>query len=215
MRTPPRETRSKLPVRARLSDVERQLYRFERRDANPFSMKAKSSTSVFTPVRLTFEEARVHHAEDIAAVRGAAAEDLTRRFGHGHWSAIPTERHVVSSLRHARVLLGRSTNGDLLGVLRLATKKPWAIDVKYFTACRRPIYLTDMAVLPHAQRQGVGRALLDEAWRVVCAWPADAVRLDAYDAPAGAGEFYRKCGFLECGRIVYRAVPLIYYERVA
>ena len=44
------------------------------------------------------------------------------------------------------------------------------------------------------------------------AWPADAVRLDAYDSPAGAGPFHAKCGFSERGRVVYRNVPLTYHE---
>jgi len=36
--------------------------------------------------------------------------------------------------------------------------------------------------------------------------------LDAYDTAAGAGEFYRKCGFEEVGRVIYRGTPLIYYQ---
>ena len=43
-------------------------------------------------------------------------------------------------------------------------------------------------------------------------WPGDALRLDAYDDPCGAGEFYTKCGFEEVGRATYRGTPLIYYE---
>ena len=43
---------------------------------------------------------------------------------------------------------------------------------------------------------------------------ADAIRLDAYDAHAGAGSFYAKCGFKERGRVVYRDDPLVYYELV-
>jgi ribosomal protein S18 acetylase RimI-like enzyme len=69
-----------------------------------------------------------------------------------------------------------------------------------------------MAVAPGMQRQGVGRRLLDEACAVAAAWPSDAIRLDAYDASAGAGGFYAKCGFQEVGRITYRGVPLIYFE---
>jgi hypothetical protein len=42
--------------------------------------------------------------------------------------------------------------------------------------------------------------------------PSDAIRLDAYNADADAGEFYRKCGFREVGRALYRNVPLIYFE---
>jgi hypothetical protein len=56
-------------------------------------------------------------------------------------------------------------------------------------------------------------ALLD-ATKVAREWPADAIRLDAYDAPAGAGAFYARCGFSERGRVVYKGNPLVYYERV-
>lgn len=44
------------------------------------------------------------------------------------------------------------------------------------------------------------------------AWPADAIRLDAFDAAAGAGPFYAKCGFREVARVTYRKDPLIYFE---
>jgi GNAT superfamily N-acetyltransferase len=115
-------------------------------------------------------------------------------------------------MRHAKLLIGRSSRGEPIGVLRLATKKPWAIDIAYFTPCRKALYLTDMAVAPRVQGRGVGRALLEEAWALALAWPAEAVRLDAYDAPAGAGGFYLKCGLEERGRVVYRNTPLIYYE---
>jgi len=53
----------------------------------------------------------------------------------------------------------------IIATLRLATKKPWAIDPAYFVTVRRPLYLLDMAVQPGVQRQGVGRCLLGEASR--------------------------------------------------
>jgi GNAT superfamily N-acetyltransferase len=71
-----------------------------------------------------------------------------------------------------------------------------------------------MAVLPTIQRQGVGRLLIKEAVRQARAWPADAIRLDAFDADAGAGGFYAKCGFREVGRVTYRKAPLIHFELV-
>jgi GNAT superfamily N-acetyltransferase len=112
---------------------------------------------------------------------------------------------------HGRVRLGRSGK-RVLTVVRLATKKPWAIDVSYFTQVKRPLYLTGMAVSVAHQAQGLGRLALEDGCAVARSWPADAIRLDAYDAPAGAGDFYLKCGFKERGRVVYRADPLIYYE---
>jgi len=100
----------------------------------------------------------------------------------------------------------------ILTVLRLATKKPWAIDVSYFTPVKRPLYLTGMAVSVGHQRQGLGKLALDDARAVAKSWPADAIRLDAYDADAGAGDFYRRCRFQERGRVVYKGDPLVYYE---
>jgi GNAT superfamily N-acetyltransferase len=90
--------------------------------------------------------------------------------------------------------------------------KPWAIDPKYFAKVDRPLYLTDMAVLPSVQRTGIGRRLLVYAASVARQWPADAIRLDSYDTAAGAGLFYAKCGLREVGRVTYRGTPLIYFE---
>ena len=102
----------------------------------------------------------------------------------------------------------------MLTALRLATKKPWAIDVSYFTPAKRPLYLSNLAVSVAHQGQGLGRLALADAGATAVAWPADAIRLDAYDAEAGAGGFYTRCGFTERGRVVYRGDALIYYERL-
>jgi ribosomal protein S18 acetylase RimI-like enzyme len=99
-----------------------------------------------------------------------------------------------------------------VGTLTLATKKPWAIDPAYFAKSQKPFYLTNMAVGPDAQRRGIGRALIDAAKALAQKEGGDAIRLDAWDAQAGAGPFYAKCGFQEVGRVVYRNAPLIYYE---
>jgi GNAT superfamily N-acetyltransferase len=156
--------------------------------------------------------ARETDAAELALLRTAVADDLTRRFGPGHWSAAVTERGELRSIETSRVLIARDSAGVIIATLRLATKKPWAIDKDYFAGVRRPLYLTDMAVVPELQRRGTGRRILDEAKEVAAAWPADAIRLDAYDAAAGAAPFYAKCGFREVGRVTYRGVPLVYFE---
>jgi GNAT superfamily N-acetyltransferase len=109
------------------------------------------------------------------------------------------------------VFVAREAN-EIVATLRLATKKPWAIDTKYFAAARRPLYLIAMAVAPARQGRGLGRRCLEEAARIAREWPADAIRLDAYNARAGAGGFYARCGYTEVGRRTYRDAPLIYYE---
>jgi GNAT superfamily N-acetyltransferase len=150
-------------------------------------------------------------AAELATLRTAVADHLTRRYGQGHWSAGVTERGELRSIRTSRILIAREDTG-IIATLRLATKKPWAIDKAYFTDVPRPLYLTDMAVAPRLQRQGIGRRILEEAKVVAAAWPADAICLDAYDSAAGAGPFYSKSGFREVGRVTYRGVALVYFE---
>jgi GNAT superfamily N-acetyltransferase len=156
--------------------------------------------------------ARDGDAAELAELRTAVADDLTRRFGPGHWSAPVTETGERRSIATSRVLVARDAAGAIIGTLRLAPKKPWAIDKAYFAPVQRPLYLTDMAVAPWLQRRGTGRRILQEAKAIAAAWPADAIRLDAYDAPAGAAPFYAKCGFREVGRVSFRGVPLVYFE---
>lgn len=160
---------------------------------------------------LSFETATVADAETVAGLRAAVATDLTRRHGPGHWSSIATESSVVRDIKTATVLLARR-RGVAVGTVRLATRKPWSIDPVYFTAADNVVYLTDMAVAPDMQRQGIGRLCLEHACAIAAMLPADVIRLDAYDAPAGAGPFYAKCGFREVARVTYRKTGLVYFE---
>jgi len=152
-------------------------------------------------------------APPIAALRNAVARHLTAAHGRGHWSSQVSERGVLFDMKRAKVYVARK-GGDLAATFALSTRKPWAIDPAYFTKCRVPLYLTGMAVDPDRQRSGIGRACIDAARKIAAAWPADAIRLDAYDADAGAAPFYAKCGFREVGRVSYKSVPLVYFEMV-
>ena len=165
-------------------------------------------------MELTFALATDLDAAALAALHASVAETLTRRFGRGRWSSGQTERSVMNDLRNPKFLriLTAHLEGQIVGTLRLATKKPWAIDTAYFTVVQRPLYLTGMAVHPDQQGKGFGRRLLQEAEAMARDWPADAIRLDAFNAKAGAGLFYAKSGFREVARVTYKQDPLIYFE---
>jgi GNAT superfamily N-acetyltransferase len=163
------------------------------------------------PARINFGPAKHGDAVSLAALHTAVADHLTGLHGQGPWSAKTSEKGMLLAMRTSRIFVARD-GAEIIGTLRLATKKPWAIDASYFSACRRPLYLLAMAVTPARQRQGIGRFCLEEALRAANEWPADAIRLDAYDAKAGGGGFYAKCGWSERGHASYRGVPLVYYE---
>jgi GNAT superfamily N-acetyltransferase len=109
-------------------------------------------------------------------------------------------------------VLAARDGGQIVGTLTLQKKKPWAIDTAFFTPCAKPLYIINMAVTPTRQRSGVGRALLAEALVAARAYSACALRLDAYDLPAGSGGFYQRCGYTVVGGKSYRGVPLLYFE---
>lgn len=162
----------------------------------------------------SFAIANESDAADLAALHAVVAEKLTEKYGKGFWSSSPSERSVRANMRlpkFSRILIARKSR-HIIGTLRLATKKPWAIDISYFTKADRPLYLTGMAVHPDLQNQGIGRLLLKEAEAMARNWPADVIRLDAFDAPAGAGPFYAKCGYREVAHVTYKTDPLIYFE---
>lgn len=164
-------------------------------------------------IRLSFSQASEPDAAAIAALRVTTAAVLTERFGRGHWSGEATDRGVIAGMHDAKIWIARRAS-SIVGTFRLSTVKPWAIDKSYFAPSVAPLYLTDMAVRPDLQGRGIGRRCIAKAIEVAVAWPADAIRLDAYDSEAGAGAFYEKCEFHEVGRVSYRGVPLVYYQRL-
>src|SRR5580704_3485574 len=162
-------------------------------------------------MQVKLQIATADDVSDLVSLRNAVSQHLTAQYGEGFWSGVSTEKGVRFGMRMSSVYVARHRN-RLIATLSLSTRKPWAIDKKYFSASQRPLYLTAMEVTPDLQRQGIGRQCIEEARRIARKWPADAIRLDAYDAAAGAGDFYSKCGFREVGRATYRNAPLIYFE---
>jgi len=165
-------------------------------------------------MNLIFSNATPEDAPALAALHAAVAERLTQTHGRGHWSSGISEAGVLRGISPTSRVLAARDGGEIVATLRLAIKKPWAIDPSYFTPVRRPLHLLDMAVWPERQREGIGRHLLAHAIEAARDWPAEALRLDAYDGPAGAGGFYGRCGFRETGRVTYRGTPLIYFEHL-
>lgn len=162
---------------------------------------------------LSFRFATEGDIPGLLRLRRAVDVDQARRFGTDRWSTTITAKSVARGLKSSRVLVA-IRHRRIIGTLRMETKKPWAIDLRYFTPAAKAVYLHDVDVDPQFQRLGVGRQLFEYATTAAREWPVDAIRVDAYDGLSGAGPFYARCGFAEVGRTVYRGVPLVYFEFV-
>jgi len=162
-------------------------------------------------MKYSISVATVKDARALAALRTAVARGMTQKFGEGHWSAAPSKADVVRQLRASHVLVARR-EAEIIGTVRLAAAKPWAIDSSSFTPVTSVLYVLGLAVAPEARGQDVGSDLMEAAKDAARSRSVEALWLDAYDHRAGAGPFYMKCGFRKVGRTQYREVPLIYYE---
>jgi GNAT superfamily N-acetyltransferase len=162
---------------------------------------------------IALEPARAKEATAVAELLNAAADMLTVQYGIGFWSRHSTDRGVKWLMRIGQVYVVRE-QGSVIATLTLTPRKPWAIDIDYFTQVAKAMYVLSMAVAPDRQSRGIGRACVDAAVALCREASANALRLDAFDANAGAGAFYQKCGFRDVGRVRYRNVPLIYFERM-
>jgi ribosomal protein S18 acetylase RimI-like enzyme len=137
-------------------------------------------------MRVQLHLATTEDVVELVALRIAVNEHLARDHGEGYRLSRPTEKGALFGMRNAKVYVARHGK-KLVATLTLSTRKPWAIDAKYFSKSERPLYLTNMAVEPGRQRRGLGKSCIEEARRIAAQWPGDAIRLDAYDAAAGAG----------------------------
>jgi GNAT superfamily N-acetyltransferase len=171
----------------------------------------KCGSATMPKIRITFEPATARQAAVVAKIRSTAAANLTAKFGMGHWSSQASANGVRLEMKFGTVFLATRSKKPV-AALTLTRKKPWAHDRSYFSNCKHPLFLIGMAVIPAMQRKGVGAECIDAMTKAASAMRCDAICLDAYDHAAGAGEFYRKCGFREVGRVAYRGTPLVYFE---
>jgi GNAT superfamily N-acetyltransferase len=155
--------------------------------------------------------ATLGEARALAALRSAVARGMTEQFGEGHWSACPSKAEVLRQLRASYVLVARQ-DAQLIGTVRLVRALPWAIDSSTFTPVAKPWYVLGLAVAAQYRGKGVGRELMEAAQNTARSWGAQALWLDAYEHPAGAGPFYAKCGFRKVGRTQHGGVPLNFFE---
>lgn len=164
-------------------------------------------------ITLSFRFATGADVPDLLKLRLAIDADQAKRFGDDRYTASLNEKSVARSLTSSRTVVA-TRRARIVATVRMETKKPWAIDLRYFTPACKGVYLHNVNVHPRLQRSGIGRQLMRRVRQIAKEWPVDAIRLDAYDGPAGAGPFYGKSGFTKLGHAVYRSVPLIYYEYV-
>ena len=146
-------------------------------------------------------------------LRQRAADQLTRLHGRGHWSnvgSVPTIRKHAA----AGTLFGVERDSALIGTFTLSEQKIGFYHKSWFREPDAPaLYLTNMAIDPAEQRKGIARCPMKYIERIARERELRALRFDAYDAPAGAGPFYRKCAYTLVHRGTIGAVGLEYYEK--
>jgi GNAT superfamily N-acetyltransferase len=150
----------------------------------------------------------------VRAILAAAASDLTARFGEGHWSTAPSLEALRRYVDEGALYVAR-LGTVAVGTLRLSNRKIGFYRSDWFTNPQDDAaYVLDMAVDPAHQRCGIGHRSMAIAEDLARTQELKAIRLDAYGGPAGAGGFYRKCGYSLVHEGEMRGVALEYYEKL-
>jgi hypothetical protein len=103
--------------------------------------------------RFRFRPAIPEDGAELAALHTAVADHLTSLYGKGPWSSHTSEKGVLYAMRNSKVFVA-TEDAAIVATLRLASKKPWAIDISYFTKCEKALYLLAMAVAPASNARG-------------------------------------------------------------
>jgi GNAT superfamily N-acetyltransferase len=167
-----------------------------------------------TTAAVTLRQAKPDDVATAREILAAAAADLTTRFGEGHWSHVRSIETLRQYALNGTLYLTEA-GAEPVGVLRLTERKISFYRKDWFARPDdRAGYLLDMSVHPSRQRQGVGRRAMELVDQLARSAHLSAVRLDAYAGPAGAGPFYRKCGYVQVHSATFRGVALEYFEKV-
>ena len=127
---------------------------------------------------LSFGLATETDVPSLLALQLAVDADQARRFGSERWAMTINAKSVARGLLTSRVLVARQ-RGRIVGALRMETKKPWAIDLRYFTPVATAVYLHDVNVAPQLQRSGIGRRMIEWAKTMARDWPVEAISREA------------------------------------
>ncbi|NRA37941.1 MAG: GNAT family N-acetyltransferase [Planctomycetes bacterium] len=150
--------------------------------------------------------------DEVLKLRNAVEKKLIQDYGSGDWGFTITESIVRRGLKNGKILLAWF-GVELVGTLTLSKKKPWAVNKKIFPRSDNPIYMIAMAISPKHQRKGIGAKMVKKAISIAKTDGHDFIHLDSYNAEAGAGGFYEKCGFNHVCDIVYKECPLSYWSK--
>jgi hypothetical protein len=94
-------------------------------------------------VRLKLQVATADDVTELVSLHAAVNARLISEHGEGYWAGGLTEKGVLFTMRRATVYIARHRR-QLIATLALSTRKPWAIDTKYLSPSKRPLYLTGM-----------------------------------------------------------------------
>ena len=106
--------------------------------------------------------------EAVRSIRAAAADNLTARFGRGHWSLVTAVAGLRDKAEEGSLYLIERESSPV-GTFMLTDEKIGFYRVEWFADANvRAAYLLDLAIHPSVQRKGLGRYAMGQAETLVC-----------------------------------------------
>jgi GNAT superfamily N-acetyltransferase len=162
---------------------------------------------------LVARKATAGDASAVHSIRMAAAEDLTVRYGHGHWSTVMAVAGLRDKAREGSLYVVEQ-EASPVATFMLTDKKIGFYRVEWFAEAKvRAGYLLHLVVHPSIQRRGIGRYAIGQAETLSQSSGLQALRFDAYQGEVGASPFYLKCGYKLVHWGEFNGVSLDYFEK--
>jgi GNAT superfamily N-acetyltransferase len=157
-------------------------------------------------------------AEDVPTVAGilnAAAGQLARRLGPGHWGQLMTAEQVELSARERDTYLVFAGQ-DPVGTIAVSSGSQPFWPRKYWESPKsEALCVYALAVCPDRQRSGIGAWTMRYVERIAQAREIPYVRLDAYARDPRSNAFYRSLGYVFRAQVTINKVVLNCYEKRA
>ncbi len=139
--------------------------------------------------------ARLRDYAAIHRIRRSAAQKLSADFGKGEWSNVSWFSTLERGLLD-KTLYAIWQNGIVIGTCSLTTIPVGFYNLQRFSQPNAAaFYLRSLSIAPAFQRQNAGRSAMLAAEALAQSRRLTSLRLDTLLAPAGASDFYIRCGY--------------------
>ncbi len=153
-------------------------------------------------------------AERAHAIVAACGRDMLERLGFDHWWPPRSLEHMRTDARDRELWLLLDGDGAAIATFTVGGTQLPSYPPLWDPSVERALYLNRLAVLPSAQRRGIGRFCMERVEARARERGDGAVRFDALAKHEKLLGFYRALGYRERGHADNCGLDVVCFEKI-